>query len=272
VFPTARPGPRRVFPPRALPRLCRLNHHGWREKPGRLSGTATGEAVFGGSPHARTRRTYAPRCRVSRSTRATPNLRETAARNGLFFESLACGPRTVFKRGDRLARSGSPFPSRRPGSFRRDYSTPATRRKSRNNFCRESRRFPRSRELELPCGRAVQLTRAKASFPFAVLLFPVHGRSSRPTIVIDARASGDRACFIVFTCVDHRSCVRSAFIRSTRTRNRAIPHRTGGGEARESRIRTADSVFLDRDTPSRDAVAFRVPAISSIVYFYWLTN
>lgn len=116
---------------RALSRLCRLNHHGWREKPAgpgsRLP--ATGEAVFrrlAARPDSSRVRAF-----LARDTRHVedPRRGRTAVRDALFFEyGRVCGFRDRFYINARESLSAGSVPNRPidcsslPRSFRRGYS------------------------------------------------------------------------------------------------------------------------------------------------------
>lgn len=131
----------------------------WREKYGRLSTSRPAKRFYTVPRVPGHVVAYASRYLVPRSTQATPNLRGTFLRNGLFFEFRRVSYADYFQTCPTgLPRvPGRPFLSHRPGSFRRDClaspaASPATRCKSRINFCRESQRGRAN--FRIPCGRA----------------------------------------------------------------------------------------------------------------------
>lgn len=123
----------------------RLDHHGWREKPGQL-GTMTGNAIFGGTPPVRLPRTYASRYAVPRSRARPIDLRETYVRNGWFFEiAHSARPRSVVQ--TLCSATGSPLwftclsRDHRFGAATRSspiHGHGKRTRKSKNNFSRSS--------------------------------------------------------------------------------------------------------------------------------------
>lgn len=154
---------------RALSRLCRLNHHGWREKPGRLSASQPAKRFSAArrSPgHAvRTRRgaaflaLYAPRRTFEKRPFGV-----------LYFSNSSRAVRGPFSN----AATGSPFPPPPGIVSARLFDPAATRRKSRSNFYRKSRGRDRAKSTSVRTSTPNWLTQAKASFPFATRrLFPV---------------------------------------------------------------------------------------------------
>lgn len=234
--------------PRSSPvrsrRLCRLNHHGWREKPGRLdaSGLAKRSSACRGPGRAACTRRGAAYLALHAPRRT---FEKRPCRIVYFSNFVACGPRTVFKRGE----SGSPvrvaFPSalslRPGGSFRRDYSILGDPpRISESIFARESR------ERNFRCGRPLELMQAKASFPFAVCCLPIAATDDcHPcTRASERAATGLFLLYLRSSAVNiHRSCNRiySDLTLIDESRDSASDGLTG--EARESRIRTPDSFF-----------------------------
>lgn len=167
----------------------------------------TGEAIKC-LPRARTSRAYASRCRVPRSTRATPNLRETAVPDRLLFEFRRVRSADRFQtRRVRLARSRRlslrSFPPPRGIVSARLFDPP---RIPESIFARESR------ERNFRCGRPLELMQAKASFPFAVCCLPIAATDDCHPCT---RASGDRLVFIIFTFVgrEHPSIMQPHLFR-----------------------------------------------------------
>lgn len=150
----------RCPPVRSLARLCRLNHHGWREKPDRLSAPRPAKRFSAASRSSGGRRStrLGTVFLVLHAPRRTLGKRPCEA---AYFSNSSRAARTaVFKRGKPARPS-----LHRLGSFRRDYSTPQRPRRSAVN-----------RESIFTANRAAVIARVRTSVQMSM---PIDRRRRR---------------------------------------------------------------------------------------------
>lgn len=204
-YPAARPPgrpPRAFFPPCA--RLCRLNHHGWREKP--PAGQVGYLSLFL-SLSRRARRVYL----APRSTRATPRRTfEKRPCGTVYFSnsSRACGPRGPFSNAATDRRfSPSPPPPVRPGIVFGAIIRPRRPAVNRQSIFAADRAAARSTPTRLPHGRTLRTDQRGRRRRFRSrrrLLFPRprgDRRDRRLSLVLARALTGSFLSFFFFTVV-----------------------------------------------------------------------